>query len=107
MTTSKIYTFRGTIAWNALFHGVKIWALLHPELTAKQVRSNWSGEQAYIILPILYNNCRRCLGNTFSWWHAVINVENVIGVTENGISIFIRKLAKRSGNVHGDTFYSA
>lgn len=35
-----------------------------------------------------------------SWWHAVINVENVIGVTENGVSIhsFCKEmmLAKKS-----------
>ena len=117
---------RGTIAWNALFHGVKIWALLHPELTAKQVRSGtefWSGEHSslYWFVNYLPDAIKECgvehvkiivqlpgdvLVIPSSWWHAVINVENVIGVTENGISIdsFYKEmmLAKRSGNVHGD-----
>jgi hypothetical protein len=98
---------RGTIAWNALFHGVKIWALLHPKLTAKEVRSGtefWSGEHSslYWFINYLPDAIKECgvenvkivvqlpgdvLVIPSSWWHAVINVENVIGVTENGVSI--------------------
>ena len=98
---------RGTTAWNALFHGVKIWTFFHPRLSADDVRSGdkyWSGEQAssYWFINYLPGAIKRCGAENVkiaiqmpgdviivppSWWHCVVNAEDTIAVTENGVSV--------------------
>ena len=115
---------RGTIAWNALFHGVKIWTFFRPELTAAKVRSGdkyWSREQAssYWFMNYLPGAVRECgvenvkiaiqrpgdvLSVPPSWWHSVVNAEDVIGVTANGVSVdsFCKEMVVAMDNLDGE-----
>ena len=97
----------GTLAWNALLKGCKIWALLDPKMTPHEARcgdefwhsdlpsASWFKDH----LPEVVKHCPEGMIVQFAvqhpgdvlvippnWWHAIWNIEDTIAVTENGVS---------------------
>ena len=98
----------GTLAWNALLKGCKIWALLDPRMTPHEARCGdefWHSDLPSAswfkdYFPEVVKQCPegmtvqfavQCPGDVLvippNWWHAVWNVEDTIAVTENGVSL--------------------
>ena len=110
----------GTVAWNALLKGCKLWALIDPRMEAQDARCGeefWdddlpSASWFRIHLPEIVRNCPENMkvmiavqrpGDVLvvpqNWWHAIWNIEDTIAVTENGVSIesFLKEVAGLEG----------
>jgi hypothetical protein len=93
----------GTSAWNALFSGSKVWAVLHPSLLPSDVLADIATDDEPTLcwfvraLPLIVERHPTKVfvfiqypGSVLllppGWWHAVWNIEDVIGVTENRVT---------------------
>ena len=112
----------GTVAWNFLISGQKLWVFIHPSLTSKQVYQGcnaddqpsltWFTKYVHLIAKEHPNKIYLAMqqqGETIllppGWWHAVYNVEDVVGVTENHVSLetFVNELSKcKNGESESD-----
>ena len=94
----------GTVAWNLCIDGTKLWALLHPSLTSAEVMANvvppdqpslvWFRDHVHTIVEqhpgkvkLVVQEPGQCLLVPANWWHAVFNLTDVVGVTENHVSL--------------------
>jgi hypothetical protein len=102
----------GTVAWNMVVSGSKLWALLDPSLTKEDVMANmvpddqpslvWFRDHLKNIMlrfpgkvHLVVQEAGQCMLLPANWWHAVFNLTNVIGMTDNHVSVasFCQELA--------------
>jgi len=113
---------RGTIAWHLCVSGTKIWCLLHPSLTRSQIfAENIKDDEPSLLwfrdyLPkiIKEHGCKKvllvkqeqgeCLLLPANWWHCVFNLTDVVGITENHVSLssFCKEMNDITGGKWGN-----
>ena len=94
----------GTVAWNMVVSGTKLWALLDPSLTKEEVMANtvpddqpslvWFRDHLKNIIKkfpkkvhVVVQEEGQCMLLPANWWHAVFNLTNVVGMTDNHVSV--------------------